>query len=189
METWTGNATSDVKSLSSLLARETNWMETAYPPRAEYWLVVPYSLGKPIEWKHPNDWLRAIAVCSSLLARETNWMETSAVSFSNPIIVSGVPYSLGKPIEWKLLIRAALITAAIHNSLLARETNWMETPISYLGQWPTVRIPYSLGKPIEWKPFFCMIEALAHVASLLARETNWMETCRRNLTTSIDWSG
>ena len=60
----------------SLLARETNWMETFFKQGDS--LVI-------------GD--------MSLLARETNWMETSPKGMFQCPVFS--PYSLGKLIEWK----------------------------------------------------------------------------------------
>jgi hypothetical protein len=62
-------------SIPSLLARETNWLETGW------------------------DRVWAIANFISLLARETNWLETEK---QKQLEKQLAPYSLGKLIDWKL---------------------------------------------------------------------------------------
>ena len=149
---------------------------------------IPYSLGKPIEWK-----LDIFLSCQHLN--------------------HGVPYSLGKPIEWKLPDRDRAVLIFCHNSLLAREANWMETrkihlpgkpardraiPFARETNWmetrtqarlerPEQQIPYSLGKPIEWKLYYFDTKVRDdHNFSLLARETNWMETNQVSSTAKPD---
>ena len=164
----------DIDIIVSLLARETNWMETVqreyqrdchvYRPYSlgkliEWKLNIsifgtsvklsPYSLGKLIEWKLKSMEAEQLIFFGSLLARETNWMETSSHT-------GWLPSS--------------------SRSLLARETNWMETAFQYGTDFSNF-CPYSLGKLIEWKPGVVKrFVEYRHGQSLLARETNWMET-------------
>ena len=124
METWGMSSPSFLVSMS-LLARETNWMETWCGTYCLPQTPSPYSLGKLIEWK-PWESLFFVSFSESLLARETNWMETRRLCLFARWL--DCPYSLGKLIEWKL-----------HRFIVFCCPTWFS--------------PYSLGKLIEWKPF------------------------------------
>ena len=159
---------------SSLLVRETNWMETASSAVRLPLFTSPYLLGKPIEWKLRNSCTTGSCCRMSLLVRATNWMETEPVQegWSAP---SQSPYLLGKPIEWKHAPRSHRRNPKPGPYLLGKPIEWKLLP------WSTGRTslsrPYLLGKPIEWKQFGEHHLALAwYSESLLVRETNWMET-------------
>ena len=89
---------------------------------------VPYSLGKPIEWK--LDHLKDVCVAGC----------------------RGIPYSLGKPIEWKRYFIDFPVSK--QGQFPTRQGNQLNGNVvkSIFGDVNHCLFPYSLGKPIEWKP-------------------------------------
>ena len=92
--------------IDSLLARETNWMETISCTRV------------------------SSGIFSSLLARETNWMETF---FDLLWLLIGRDSLLARETNWMetLTHEVDCRSCLDPNSLLARETNWMETKVFF----------------------------------------------------------
>ena len=161
----------------SLLARETNWMETASPVLHSGLLWTLFSQEKLIEWKLGQGCrqVRPELLPNSLLARETNWMET-IVKTAIVLRTLKTLFSQEKLIEWKLRL-AFCGRKQLFLSLLARETNWMETVVSYVLE---LDLLFSLlARETNWmetkKPHDEVLLQWFDV-SLLARETNWMET-------------
>jgi len=116
-------------SQMSLLARETNWMETQLHLIHHRWQrsICPYSLGKLIEWKLETRECPPNPCTMSLLARETNWMETEKreATWATPRSL------LARETNWMETAVLPIDGRPAIMSLLARETNWMETAHEY----------------------------------------------------------
>ena len=85
---------------------------------------IPYSLGKPIEWKleglgsdYSKDFVSSVPYS---LGKPIEWKLCRSAGCHRKNLL--FPYSLGKPIEWKrqIINRFSIKSAS---SLLARETN------------------------------------------------------------------
>ena len=141
-------------ALNSLLARETNWMETEVVIGLHRIFIVLNSLlARETNWMETFNqfFLFCVTQIISLLARETNWMETCFTKFWKSSNEDIFLYSLEKIIEWKLLALVRLNFAlSVFLYSLEKIIEWKLNTV-LVAKPAIVNVLYSLEKLIEWK--------------------------------------